>query len=91
MSCGLAVCRITYCLKFNSSMAICNIDDLNIPNCWNKLENIIYNDIYPPELDTVKTNSNNQCLTFLGFDIFIENKQFNTKLCTKRNENEAIF
>ena len=52
---------VVHILKFASRY----IDDLNIPNCTNKLENIICNDIYPQELDIVKTNSNSQCCTFL--------------------------
>ena len=46
----------------------------------------ICNDIYPQELDIVKTNSNSQCCTFLDLDIFIANKQFNTKLYDKRRD-----
>ena len=45
---------VVHILKFATRY----IDDLNIPNCTNKLENIICNDIYPQELDIVKTNSN---------------------------------
>ena len=59
---------------------------MNIPNCTNKLENIICNDIYPQELHIVKTNSNSQCCTFLDLDILIANKQFNTKLYDKRRD-----
>ena len=50
---------VVHILKFASRY----IDDLNIPNCTNKLENIICNDIYPQELDVVKTNSSSQCCT----------------------------
>ena len=73
---------VVHILKFASRY----IDDLHIPNCTNKLENIICNDIFPQELDIVKTNSNSQCYTFLDLDIFVANKQFNTKLYDKRRD-----
>ena len=71
----ITVRKKDYILKFANRY----IDDLNIPTCTNKLENIICNDIYPQELDIVKTNFNSQCCTFLDLHIFIANKQFNTK------------
>ena len=71
-----------FTLKFASRY----IDDLNIPNCDSRLDNIICNDIYPSELDIVKTNDSDQCSTFLDLDIFVANKQFNTKLYDKRRD-----
>ena len=73
---------VVHALKFASRY----IDDLNIPNCTKELSDIVCNDIYPSELDIIKTNENPKSSTFLDLDIFVSNGQFSTKLYDKRRD-----
>ena len=55
------------------------IDDLLSLNDDSTLEKH-YKDIYSPELELEKENSNHSCASFLDIYIYIENGQFHTKL-----------
>ena len=74
---------IVYDFKFCSRY----IDDLNNPNCSDKVVNTICKEIYPPELDIVITNPNDELkCTFLDLDINISLGKFSTKLYDKRRD-----
>ena len=74
---------IVYDFKFCSRY----IDDLNCPNCSDKVLNIICKEIYPAELDIVVTNPNNELnCTFLDLDINISLGKFSTRLYDKRRD-----
>ena len=62
------------------------IDDLNVPNCSLTLENIICKDIYPNELEIVRTNDDSCYSPFLDLDIFVDGNKFGTKLYDKRRD-----
>ena len=44
------------------------------------------NDMYPTELEPKKENNNNSCPPFLDIHIYIENREFHTKLFDKRDK-----
>ena len=62
------------------------IDDLNLPNCSDRVSDIICNEIYPKELQILQTNSCDQSSTFLDVEIFCKNGLFETKLYDKRRD-----
>ena len=62
------------------------IDDLNVPNCTTEIEKTICSDIYPDDLEIVRTNDDPNMSTFLDLDIFIDNNKFGTKLYDKRRD-----
>ena len=73
---------VVHVLKYASRY----IDDLNVPNCTTEIEDIICSDIYPHELEIVRTNDDPMSSTFLDLDIFIDGNKFGTRLYDKRRD-----
>ena len=74
--------NLVHVLKYASRY----IDDLNVPNCTDDIESKICSDIYPNELEIVRTNEDSTTSTFLDLDIFIDGNKFGTKLYDKRRD-----
>ena len=68
--------------KINNSFRF--IDDLLSLNDDSTFEKH-YKDIYPTELELKKENNHNSCVSFLDIYIYIENREFHTKLFDKQD------
>ena len=68
--------------KINNSFRF--IDDLLSLNDGSTFEKH-YKDIYPTELELKKENNSNSCASFLDLYIYIENREFHTRLFDKQD------
>ena len=53
---------------------------------FSEICDIICNNVYPVDLDILKTNDNDSSSTFLDLDIFIQDGRFQTRLYDKRRD-----